>query len=269
MIEKSFKYVNRMVVKVGTSTLIHKDNEVNTERIGQLSHVLSDIIKNDVEVALVTSGAIGTGMGVLGLTEKPNELAVKQALAAFGQQHLMRYYNEQFSKYGVNTAQILLTKFDFGSVERQENLLNTFEKVFDFKNAIPIINENDAVAVDEIKFGDNDTLSARVAKLIKADLLIILSDIDGLYREDPNKNPQAELITSVNGIDENVKKLAKGSGSKVGTGGMITKITAAEIATAAGINVVIANGNNPENIKRIVDGKNVGTLFYRTPKWRD
>jgi glutamate 5-kinase len=206
-------------------------------------------------------------MGVVGLTEKPSELSSKQALAAFGQVPLMNSYRNNFLKVGINAAQILLTKDDLGSVKRQRNLLNMFEAVFtNYKKSILIINENDAVAVEEIKFGDNDTLSARVAKLLNADLLIILSDIDGLYKEDPNKNPDAELIKSVELIDGSIEKLAKGSGSKVGTGGMITKITAAKIATYAGIDMIITNGNNPQNIKRIIDGENIGTLFHRKTK---
>lgn len=264
---RNFTNAKRIVVKIGTSTLIRNDYGINIERIEQIACVLSNIINRGVEVALVTSGAIGVGVGMLGLAEKPKNLTEKQALASIGQPHLIRYYEESFSKYNVTAAQVLLTKDDIDSVRRQQHIMNTFEKLFGYKIVIPIINENDAVAVDEIKFGDNDTLSARVAKLIKADLLIILSDIDGLYKSDPNKNPKAQLIKSVKYIDENIENLAKGSGSKVGTGGMITKISAAKIATDAGIDMAIINGNDPKNIYRLIEGKDIGTLFYgRTKK---
>lgn len=254
------KNVKRIVVKVGTSTLTYNTGKTNIRRMHKLVSVLSDIVNSGIEVALVTSGAIGVGVGKLGLKEKPADTAGKQAAATIGQCELMFMYDKLFGEYGHTVGQLLITKSDVENEERRHNLINTFNRLFDF-GAIPVINENDSVAVEEIVYGDNDSLSAIVAKLINADALIILSDIDGLYDSNPNENEDAKLIPFVTEIDEDLYKIAGGKGSSLGTGGMVTKLHAAEITMEAGIDTIVMNGENPTEIYRALDGKQVGTFF--------
>ena len=226
----------------------------------KLVSVLSDIVNSGIEVALVTSGAIGVGVGKLGLKEKPADTAGKQAAATIGQCELMFMYDKLFGEYGHTVGQLLITKSDVENDERRQNLVNTFNKLFEF-GAIPVINENDSVAVEEIVYGDNDSLSAIVAKLVNADALIILSDIEGLYDANPNENEDAKLIPVVTEINEDLYAIAGGKGSTLGTGGMVTKLHAAEITMGAGIDTIVMNGENPTEIYKALDGKQVGTFF--------
>ncbi|KPU43883.1 glutamate 5-kinase [Oxobacter pfennigii] len=249
----------RIVVKVGTSTLTHPSGKLNLLRIERLAMVLSDLANQGRDIVLVTSGAIGVGMGKLGFEERPTDIALKQALAAVGQGMLMQIYEKMFSEFGRVVAQILITKEDIFFEDRNKNAMNTFNELLRH-GIIPIVNENDTIATDEIKIGDNDVLSAYVAKLLNADLLIILSDIDGLYDKDPIFK-DAKLISRVTNIDEKVKGISKGSNTNLGTGGMRTKINAAQITMESGIAMVIANGNRPDNIYDILEGKDIGTLF--------
>ena len=250
----------RIVVKVGTSTLTYNTGRLNVRRTEELCKVLSDIKNSGNEVILVTSGAIGMGIGKLGLKNKPTDIPTKQAAAAVGQCELMYVYDRLFADYNHTVAQILLTGDDFNHEDRYTNLINTMNRLLEL-GALPIINENDSVATNEIKVGDNDTLSAYVAKSIKADLLVLLSDIDGLYTADPKKDKDAKLISVVDKIDDSIISLAGGEGSMLGTGGMKTKLHAGEICFDAGVDMVITNGEHPENIYKIIDGQSVGTLF--------
>jgi glutamate 5-kinase len=256
----------RIVVKVGTSTLTYDTGLINLSRIDKLARVLSDLVNQGKDVVLVTSGAIGVGVGKLKLKEKPKLIREKQAAAAIGQCELMHIYSKFFSEYGHTVGQILLTRDVVDDDHRRENVINTFESLLEF-GVVPIVNENDSVAIDEIEcrefkvFGDNDTLSAIVAKLINADLLVILSDIDGFYDCDPRKNSCSHMISVVEEITPEIEKCAGGEGSKRGTGGMITKLRAAKIVNSSGIDMVLSNGDNPEVLLDIVSGKNVGTLF--------
>ena len=250
----------RIVVKVGTSTLTHKTGKTNIRLMGELVTVLSDLMNMGMQVALVTSGAIGVGVGKLGLAGRPQDTAGKQAAATVGQCELMFMYDKLFGEYGHVVGQLLITRSDIENVERRENLTNAFEKLFEY-GAIPIINENDSVAIEEIVYGDNDNLSAHVATLIKADALIILSDIDGLFSANPSEDENAVLIPVVECIGDDIVTAAGPSGSSFGTGGMATKITAAKLATESGIDTVVMNGANPEDIYRLLDGRQVGTLF--------
>ena len=254
------KDVKRIVVKVGTSTLTYSTGKTNIRRMHKLVSVLSDIVNSGIEVALVTSGAIGVGVGKLGLKEKPADTAGKQAAATIGQCELMFMYDKLFGEYGHTVGQLLITKSDVENDERRHNLINTFNRLFDF-GAIPVINENDSVAVEEIVYGDNDSLSAIVAKLINADALIILTDIDGLYDKDPRKFSDAKLISRVDGIDESVLAMAGGAGTARGTGGMATKLQAARIVVDAGIPMFILNGQDPTILYALMDGKQKGTYF--------
>ncbi|MBQ6707507.1 MAG: glutamate 5-kinase [Clostridia bacterium] len=250
----------RFVFKVGTSTLTYPNGKTNIRRIGKLVKVHSDLKNSGKEIILVTSGAIGIGVGKLNLRQKPADIPGRQAAATVGQCELMFLYDKLFSEYGHTIGQLLITRSDVDVEERKHNLENSFEKLFEF-DAIPVVNENDAVAVEEIEFGDNDSLSAVVAKLVNADALIILSDIDGLYDEDPRENEDARIIPMVNEIDDYIYSIAGGSGTKFGTGGMTTKIHAAEIACGAGIDTIIMNGEQPEHIYDLLDGHQVGTFF--------
>lgn len=254
------KDINRIVVKVGTSTLTYDTGKINLRRMSKLAQVLSDLKNAGIEVALVTSGAIGVGVGKLGLKERPHDTPGRQAAATVGQCELMFLYDKFFGEYGNITGQLLVTKDDFDDEERHRNLHNSFMKLFEY-GAIPIINENDSVAVDEIVFGDNDSLSAHVAKIVEADTLIILTDIDGLFNANPREDENAVLIHSVDAITDDILALAGGSGTSRGTGGMITKLHAAQIATAAGIDTVVMNGSDPEEIYKLIDGRQIGTLF--------
>lgn len=250
----------RIVVKVGTSTLTHSTGMLNIRRIELLVKVLSDLKNCGKEIILVTSGAIGVGCGKLGLKTRPTDTPSKQAIAAIGQCELMYFYDKQFAVYNHTVAQVLLTKDIVEDDIRKLNCENTLTKLLNI-GAIPIINENDTVSVEEIEFGDNDTLSAVVADLVDADLLIILSDIDGLYDKDPHKDSSAKLISTVEGIDDYIFSLAEGSGSKHGTGGMITKIQAAKIANESGIDMIIMNGKDPNTLYDLFENKPVGTIF--------
>ena len=250
----------RIVVKVGTSTLTHATGMLNIRRVEHLCKVLSDLKNAGHEIVLVSSGAIGMGVGKLALREKPKDIPTKQAAAAVGQCELMYTYDKLFSEYHHTVAQILLTGSDVRDEQRKLNFHNTLFKLLEL-GAIPILNENDTVATEEIVIGDNDTLAAIVAVSAGADLLILLSDIDGLYTADPRKCADATLIPYIEEITPEIRNLAGGSGSDLGTGGMSTKLRAGDIATEAGIDMVIANGTNPELLYRIVAGESVGTRF--------
>jgi glutamate 5-kinase len=256
----SFKQKKRIVVKVGTSSLTHKNGRLNFQRIANLSYVLSALRSRNLEMVLVSSGAIGVGAGRIGLVEKPKELAKKQALAAIGQAELMKIYQKFFEEYNQVVAQVLLTKDIVTVPERHLNARNTMLKLLSM-GIIPIINENDTISTYEIEFGDNDTLSANVATLIDADLLILLSDIDGLYSADPKKEASAEIIRTVDKITPELESLASGTDTSFGTGGMITKLSAAKICLDANIDTVITNGNDPSIIFDILEGKEIGTHF--------
>lgn len=249
----------RIVVKVGTSTLTYDTGKINIRRINDLARVLSDLRNSGYEVILVSSGAIGVAMGKLGYTQKPKDTKVKQSLAAVGQCELMALYDRMFSEYHNTVAQILLTRSDIDIEKRKQHTKDTFNTLLEM-GIIPIVNENDTVSVEEIEIGDNDSLSAIVAKVVEADLLVLFSDIDGLYDSDPRKNPDAQLISRVENI-ESVEETAGGAGSNVGTGGMVTKIEAAKIANSAGISMIITNGNNIDSLYDLIEGKKVGTLF--------
>ncbi len=251
----------RIVVKVGTSTLTHKTGRLNIRRMERLVKVLADIQNSGRQIILVSSGAVGLGMSKMGLGERPKETAMKQACAAVGQCELMYMYDKLFGEYNITVAQILLTRYILDT-PRKNNVENTFEKLID-RNVIPIVNENDTVAIDELEleFGENDSLAAHVGIFSRADMLIILSDIDGLYDGNPRENPNARLISEVHRIDDGIRSLAGGAGSGLGTGGMITKINAAEIAMNAGMDMAILNGRNPTVLYDFFDGKKVGTVF--------
>ena len=251
----------RIVVKVGTSTLAHPTGLLNIRRVEQLCEVLSDLKNAGHEIVLVSSGAIGMGVGKLSLKERPQDMPTKQAAAAVGQCELMYIYDKLFTEYNHIVAQLLITAPDLQETgSRKHNFHNTLARLLEL-GALPVINENDTVSTDEIVIGDNDTLSANVASTIDADLLVLLSDIDGLYDSDPHKNPEAKLIETVRQLDESIFALAGGEGSSLGTGGMVTKLRAAKIATEAGCEMVIANGQKPEILYDIADGKHVGTRF--------
>lgn len=252
----------RIVVKVGTSTLAHPSGLINIRRVEELCKVMSDLKNAGNDIILVTSGAIGMGAGKLQLSERPRDVAAKQAAAAVGQCELMYTYDKLFSEYNHTVAQLLMTGSDFENEERHINFKNTMDKLLEFK-ALPIINENDTVATEEIKVGDNDTLSAMVAVNVNADILILLSDIDGLFTADPHSNPDAKLISVVSEINEDILALGGGEGSGLGTGGMKTKLNAAQICTENNCDMIIANGENPDVLYDIVEGKAVGTRFIK------
>lgn len=254
------KEAKRIVVKVGTSTLTYDTGKINIRRMSKLAQVLSDLKNGGKEVVLVTSGAIGVGVGKLGLKERPKDTPGRQAAATVGQCELMFLYDKFFSEYGNIIGQLLVTRSDFENDERHTNLHNSFMKLFEY-GAIPVVNENDSVAVEEIVFGDNDSLSAHVAKIVDADLLVILTDIDGLFSANPREDENAVLIHNVDKIDDEILALAGGSGTSRGTGGMITKLHAAQIATEAGIDTVVMNGSDPEELYKLLDGRQTGTLF--------
>ncbi|MBQ3427902.1 MAG: glutamate 5-kinase [Clostridia bacterium] len=249
----------RLVVKVGTSTLTHETGKINLRQIDTLARVLSDLRNSGYEVVLVSSGAIGVAIGKMGLKERPKDTKINQSLAAIGQCELMSLYDKMFSEYHNTVAQILLTRSDVDIEKRRQHTTDTFNTLLDM-GIIPIVNENDTVSVEEIEFGDNDSLSAIVARLIGADILVLFSDIDGLFDSDPHENPDARLISRVEDIGK-VRKGAGGAGSKLGTGGMVTKLEAAEIANSAGISMLILNGKKIESLYDVIDGKKVGTLF--------
>lgn len=251
----------RIVVKVGTSTLAHPTGRLNIQRMEKLCKVLSDLKNMGHEIILVSSGAIAMGFGKLNLSERPKDVPTKQASAAVGQCELMYIYDKLFTEYNHTVAQLLITAPDIeeGGV-RKQNFHNTLARLLEL-GALPVINENDTISTEEFGIGDNDTLSAIVAVTIQADLLILLSDIDGLFDGDPRKNPDAKLIDTVEKIDEHIISLGGGSDSNLGTGGMATKLRAAQMATAAGCEMVIANGQSPEVLYDVAAGKRVGTRF--------
>ena len=250
----------RIVVKIGTSTLAHPTGHLNIRRVEALCKIMSDIKNAGHEVILVSSGAIGMGVGKLGLRQRPQDIPTKQAAAAVGQCELMYVYDKLFSEYHHTVAQLLITNDNMVNETRHRNFTNTLNRLLEL-GALPIINENDTVATQEIVIGDNDTLAAHVARSIRADLLILLSDIDGLYTADPHKDPNATLIPVIEALDDSIFALAGGSASQQGTGGMVTKLQAASIATEAGCDMVIANGRRPGNLYDILDGKSIGTRF--------
>lgn len=258
----------RIVVKIGSSSLMHSETgKLDLLKIERLVRALVDIKNSGKEVILVSSGAIAVGKTAIGLHERPDELPVKQACAAIGQAKLMMVYQKLFAEYGTIAAQVLLTKYTMLNPVTRTNAENTFKELLHI-GAIPVVNENDTVSTYEIEqvqsFGDNDKLSALVASITEADLLILLSDIDGLYTDDPNKNPDAKFINVVDKIDERLMNMGKNSsGSSVGTGGMSAKLVAAQIATYSGTDMVITNGNDVTNISRIINGENTGTLFLQ------
>ena len=251
----------RIVVKVGTSTLAHATGRLNIRHVEQLVKVLSDLKNAGHQVILVSSGAIGMGVGKLNLTSRPTDMPTKQAAAAVGQCELIYIYDKLFGDYHHTVAQLLITGDDTADETRHRNFTNTLSRLLEL-GALPILNENDTVATEEIVIGDNDTLAAIVAKSVQADLLILLSDIDGLYTADPHTHPQAQLLHRITAIDDSVRQLAGVSGSTQGTGGMVTKLRAAEICMDCGCDMVIANGNRPESLYDILDGKGIGTRFF-------
>lgn len=256
----------RIVVKVGTSTLTHNSGRLNLRNMERLARTLSDLEGMGHEVVLVSSGAIGIGTTRMGLKQRPEELRMKQAAASVGQCMMMHLYDKLFSEYNRVVGQILLTGEDVDAPVRAQHLHNTFESLLEL-GIIPVVNENDSVSSAEIEtgrckvLGDNDTLSAMVARLCGADLLVLLSDIDGLYDADPRENPEAKLIHTVEEVTPELRAMAGGAGSWRGTGGMSTKLSAAELAMAAGIDMVITNGARPEDLYGIAQGENIGTRF--------
>ena len=252
----------RIVIKIGTSTLAHPTGHLNIRLVEQLCKVVSDIKNAGHEVIVVSSGAIGMGVGKLGLLSRPKDIPTKQAAAAVGQCELMYTYDKLFGEYNHTVAQLLITGEDIENPTRHENFRNTLNRLLEL-GAIPILNENDTVATQEIVIGDNDTLAAIVAKSICADLLVLLSDIDGLYTADPHKDPNAKLISRIDAITEEILALGGGSSTSQGTGGMATKLHAADICMDCGCDMIITNGKRPEELYDILDGKAVGTTFSR------
>ena len=261
------KPIHRLVVKVGTSTLTYATGNINFRRLSRLVEVLSDISNSGVQLVLVSSGAIAVGVGKLGLPARPADVPGRQAAAAVGQSELMFLYDKFFSEYSKITSQMLLTGSDMEDPERRSHLVNTFEQLLQF-GSLPIVNENDSVSVEEIIHGDNDCLSAEVAALIGADALAILTDIDGLYDSDPRENAKARRISVVEEITPEILEAAGGAGSARGTGGMATKLRAAQIATKAGVDTYIINGTPPDNLYALMEGRDLGTLFCATKEER-
>lgn len=262
---RDFSEIKRVVVKVGSSSLVNADNSINFQRIDELMQTFIKLKKNNIEIALVSSGAIALGMYQLGLSKKPKEMALKQACAAIGQAKLMQCYNDSASKYGLICGQILLNHDDFQVRKRMLYLCDTLDAMFK-NNIIPIINENDALAVEEIKVGDNDTLASLIVPMIKANLLVLFSDIDGLFNKNPKLHSDAFIIKTVDKIDNNVLSMVGDSTSNVGTGGMKTKINAAIIATTACCNMIICNSQEISRLDDIIKGEEIGTLFTAKKK---
>jgi glutamate 5-kinase len=250
----------KITVKVGTSTLTHKTGRLNIRRVEELCKVLSDVKNAGHDIVLVSSGAIGMGVGKLNMADKPQDMPTKQAAAAVGQCELMYVYDNLFQEYNHTVGQILITGEDLADSVRHENFTNTLNRLLEL-GALPIINENDTIATSEIAVGDNDTLGALVAASVKSDLFIVLTDIDGLYTADPRRDPNAQLISEVTEITKEMLQGAGGQGSSLGTGGMATKLSAAKIAMDVGVDMIIVNGSSPEIIYDAVDGRSVGTRF--------
>lgn len=263
------KDAKRIVIKVGTSTLTYENGNINLTRIEKLARVISDLMNSGKEIVLVTSGAIGVGSSKLKLKEKPQSIREKQAVASIGQCELMHIYSKFFGEYSHTVGQVLLTRDVVEDEHIRNNVCNTFNTLLEM-GVVPIVNENDTVSIDEIenivKFGDNDNLSAIVSGLCSADLLIILSDIDGFYDKDPRNNKDAKLLTEVYEITEELEAAAGGAGTSLGTGGMITKLTAAKTANSSGIDMILANGEEPKILLNIVNGEEIGTLFLKDRK---
>lgn len=253
----------RVVIKIGSSSLTHEQTgSINFAKMERLVRALCDIRNQGMDVCLVSSGAIAVGKDAISLKERPTDVSLKQACAAVGQARLMMTYQKLFGEYNQVTGQVLMTKYTMVNSKSRFNAKNTFEELFQL-GVIPVVNENDTVSTYELRIGDNDTLSALVASLVGADLLILLSDIDGLYTDDPHKNPDAEIISDVYEINDDILGMAKGStGSNVGTGGMATKLSAAKIATYSGADMIIANGEDVSVIEDLVKGTEIGTKFH-------
>jgi glutamate 5-kinase len=262
--ERYMAKVKRVVIKVGSSTLTHPNGLLNLHRIELITRQIVDIHNRGIDVILVTSGAVAAGMGKLGLTSRPKSVPRRQACASVGQVTLMHMYDKMFSEYGKTVSQILISKEDVDHTIKRINARNTFDALLE-EQVIPVVNENDAIATEELeevsRFGDNDTLSAFVAKLVEADLLILMSDIDGLYDSNPSVNSDAKFISLVTDIDDNIIKCAGAEGSNLGTGGMITKLKAGKIVLSGGAGMVIVNGSKEGIIEDVIDGKDVGTFF--------
>ena len=259
-VREALKQAKRIVIKIGTSSLVHASGKMNLRRIEKLARVISELMNQGREIILVSSGAIGVGAEALKLRERPSTVSGRQAAAAVGQVHLMQVYSRLFAEYGYNVVQILLTRDTVDAPEAKQNAVNTFTGLIEM-HVLPVVNENDTIAVDEIKFGDNDNLSSIVARITGADLLIILTDIDGYYKDNPADRPDAEMYHNITDLSEAIENAAGGAGSRLGTGGMLTKVHASRLAAAAGIHAVIANGSDPEILYRILDGEDVGTMF--------
>lgn len=254
------KNKERIVIKIGSSSITHKETgNIDYSKLEKLVRIITDIHNSGKEVVLVSSGAIAVGRQAIGLQTKPRTISCKQACAAIGQAALMTVYQKLFSEYNQPCAQLLLTKYTLMREESYRNACNTFDELFQM-GVVPIVNENDTVSTAEIEIGDNDTLSAYVTAMIRGDLLILMSDIDGLYSDDPHKNPDAKFIDTVEDLSK-VWDMAKGSASNVGTGGMQTKLHAAEIATKTGADMIITNADSVENIRKVLEGEQIGTLF--------
>lgn len=252
----------RIVIKIGTSTLAHPSGHLNIKRVEHLCKVIADIKNAGNEIIMVSSGAIGMGVGKLGLKSRPKDMPTKQAAAAVGQCELMYIYDKLFSEYHHNVAQLLITNDNFSEEDRYSNFINTLNRLMEL-DVIPIINENDTIATEEIAVGDNDTLAAKVASAVSANILILLSDIDGLYTADPHSHKDAVIIPEVNELNGEITRLATGSLTPQGTGGMITKLNAARICMEKDCEMVITNGNNPYALYDVIDGKQVGTRFRK------
>lgn len=262
-IRETLRFKKRIVIKVGSSSLVHQETgELDLVKVERMIRIISDIKNMGKDVVLVSSGAISVGRKVLGLAKKPEVLSMIQACAALGQGELMMLYQKLFMEYNHKAAQVLLTFDVITNDERRKNAQNTLKQLLDL-DVIPIVNENDTVATEEIEFGDNDTLSAIVSTLIGADMLILLTDIDGFYTDDPRKNPRAKRLSVIDKIDDSLKDMAKGTVSSYGTGGMYTKIAAAQIACHAGADVAILDSSNMDIIHRLMDGEDVGSIFTR------
>ena len=258
-------FKRRVVIKIGSSSLTHSiTGNLNLQKMERLVRVLCDLKNQGMDVILVSSGAIAAGRKVLGLQEKPKSMSLKQACAAAGQANLMMIYQKLFYEYHQLSGQVLLTKYSVMNEHSRINIENTLEELLNL-GVIPIVNENDTVATEEIDFSDNDRLSAFVSVLVHADLLILLSDIDGLYTDDPTKNPDAVFIPEVKTISDEYRKMGKGSAGNLGTGGMAAKLAAADMAVKSGADMVITNGEDVDNIYRILKGEAVGTLFCSDP----
>ena len=260
-LRKNLKNKKKIVVKIGTTTITHADTgRLDLIKLEKLVRVLTNIRNQGREIVLVSSGAIAVGRQAIGLAKKPEIKSVKQACAAIGQARLMMVYQKLFAEYNQMTAPVLMTKYTIQNEESRHNACSTLTELLNM-GVIPIVNENDTVATDELDFGDNDTLSALVVSLIKADLLILLSDIDGLYSDDPHNNPDAEFISYVDKLDERLLSMAKGSSSISGTGGMESKLSAAKISSESGADMIIANGKDVYVLDEIISGANIGTYF--------